>query len=34
MQVSGFRIEIPGTHFQDQKYSNDNVWTIPELMKQ
>jgi hypothetical protein len=26
--VSNLGIEIPGTHFQDQKYSNDNNWKI------
>jgi hypothetical protein len=26
-------IEIPGIHFQDQKYSNHNVQTIKKVMK-
>jgi hypothetical protein len=30
----GFGIKIPGIHFQDQKYSNDNVKTRMEVMKQ
>ncbi len=28
------RIKIPGIHFQGQKYSNENIQTITELMKQ
>jgi hypothetical protein len=30
---TGFRIEIPGIYFQDQKYSNDNNQTMIELME-
>jgi hypothetical protein len=26
------KIEIPGIHFQDRKYSNENILTIKELM--
>jgi hypothetical protein len=28
------RIKIPGIHFQGQKYSNENIQTITELIKQ
>jgi hypothetical protein len=31
---TGFLIEIPGIHFQYQKYSRDNVQTRTEVMKQ
>jgi hypothetical protein len=29
-----FRIEIPGINFQDQKYSNEYIRNIAELMRQ
>jgi hypothetical protein len=34
MSRQNFRIELPGIHFEDQKYRNGNVQTITELMEQ
>jgi hypothetical protein len=39
LAISGYVVvengnEIPGIHLQDQKYSNGDIQTITELMKQ